>query len=357
MGEHHQPRFHLGENVPLTNPSSAAAALAGTRALITGGLGFIGSNLAQRLTSAGVHVTILDNVTEGSGAHWANLDGFAEKVDVRVGDVRDPRTLAHCLKDASIVFNLAAQTSHMGSMADPRTDLAINTSAQLELLETCRHTNPTARVVYASTRQVYGVPDTLPVAETHPLRPVDVNGINKISGEFYHTLYSNVYDVRSTVLRLTNTYGPRMRIADAKQMFFGAWVGAALSRRTFEVWAPDELRDFTFVDDAVDALITAGVSDIAIGKVYNIGGFGAVRLRDLADLLVREVDKAQYVIKEFPADRKKIDIGSYYADDSLFRRDTGWCPKTELRDGVHSTVEYYKNHVAEYIDGSTSNRV
>jgi UDP-glucose 4-epimerase len=356
VGERHQPRVSPRENTPLTNPLSAARALAGARALITGGLGFIGSNLARTLTSAGVHVTILDNLTEGSGANWANLDGFAETVEVSVGDVRDPHTLTQCLKDASIVFNLAAQTSHMGSMADPRADLAINSSAQLELLETCRHTNPTARVVYASTRQVYGVPDTLPVAETHPLRPVDVNGINKISGEFYHTLYSNVYGVRSTVLRLTNTYGPRMRIADAKQMFLGAWIGAALSHRPFEVWAPDELRDFTFVDDAVEALIIAAVSDIAVGKVYNIGGFGAVRLRALAELLVGEVDEAQYVIKEFPTNRKKIDIGSYYADDSLFRRDTGWCPKTELPAGVRSTVEYCKHRVAEYIDGSTFNR-
>ncbi|MCW5550088.1 MAG: NAD-dependent epimerase/dehydratase family protein [Opitutaceae bacterium] len=233
--------------------------------LITGGLGFIGSNLARRLVALGARVTILDSLIPEYGGNRRNLAGIEGKVAVHLSDVRDRHSLPAFVRGQDFLFNLAGQTSHMDSMTDPETDLEINCRAQLSILETCRRHNPGIRVVFASTRQIYGRPDYLPVDEKHPLRPVDVNGINKLAGEEYHLLYSEVHGIRSTVLRLTNTIGPRMRIKDARQTFVGVWVRRILEERPFEVWGGAQLRDFTYVDDAVEALLLAATRPEAEG--------------------------------------------------------------------------------------------
>jgi nucleoside-diphosphate-sugar epimerase len=247
------------------------------------------------------------------------------------------------------MFNLAGQTSHMDSMSDPHTDLEINAKAQLSMLEACRRHNPGIKVVFASTRQIYGKPDYLPVDEKHPLRPVDVNGINKMAGEFYHILYNNVYGVRAAVLRLTNTIGPRMRIKDARQTFLGVWIRLLLEGKSFEVWDGPQLRDFTYVDDAVEALLLAGADVRADGQVYNLGGPPPVSLADLAAMLVRANSGGSYEVKAYPADRKRIDIGDYYADFGKIGRDLGWRPKTNLETALEKTLTYYRDNLAQYL--------
>jgi UDP-glucose 4-epimerase len=321
----------------------------GRRVLITGGLGFIGSNLARRLVGLGAQVTILDALIPEYGGHRHNIAGLGAKVRVRIGDVRDRARLPGLVRGQEYLFNLAGQTSHMDSMTDPDTDLEINCRAQLSILEACRRHNPTLRVVFASTRQIYGRPEYLPVDERHPLRPVDVNGINKLAGEEYHLLYSEVYGIRSTVLRLTNTIGPRMRVKDARQTFLGVWVKQVLSGAPFEVWGGTQLRDFTYVDDAVEALLLAAASPRAVGRVYNLGGSGRISLRELADLVVAAAGGGKYVVRKFPADRKKIDIGDYYADDRLIRRELGWKPRTTIRESVERTVEFFRAELPHYL--------
>ena len=323
-------------------------AFRGRRVAITGGLGFIGSNLAHRLVELGSEVLLIDNLWPDYGGNATNIAGFESAVDVNISDVRDEFSLRHLLQGHDYLFNLAGQTSHLDSMTDPYSDLDINCRAQLSILEACRKYNPGIKIVFASTRQIYGRPQQLPVDESHLLHPVDVNGINKMAGEWYHTLYHEVHGIRTCSLRLTNTFGPRMRIKDARQTFLGIWIHRALDGLAFEVWGGEQLRDFTYVDDAVDAFLLSAVSDSADGMVFNLGGDGVISLRDLAETVVRVVGSGSFEVHEFPAERKKIDIGDYYADDSLIRERLGWEPRTSLEEGLRSTVEYYRFHHNDY---------
>lgn len=323
-------------------------AFAGKRTVVTGGAGFIGSHLARRLVAAGAEVTIVDSLVPQYGGNLANLSDFRDNVRLNVSDVRDPFSIRHLLRDQDYLFNLAGQTSHADSMTDPVTDLNINCAAQLSILEACREVNPGIRVVFASTRQLYGRPEYLPVDELHPLRPVDVNGINKLAGEQYHRLYSDVYGIRSSILRLTNTYGPGMRICDARQTFLGIWIRQALEGQPIEVWGGEQLRDFNYVSDVVDALLLAASSDEAIGQCFNLGGPERISLADLAQLLCELQPGVEFTVLPFPEERKAIDIGDFYADYSRFSQ-LGWQPGTRLRHGLERTVRYFSNNLQAYL--------
>ena len=317
--------------------------------LITGGLGFIGSNLACRLVDLGANVLLVDSLVPEYGGNLFNIDGIRDRVQVNISDVRDEHSMRYLVQGQDYLFNLAGQTSHMDSMTDPFTDLEINCRAQLSILEACRKYNPDLKIVFASTRQIYGKPDTLPVDETHLLRPADVNGINKMAGEWYHILYNNVYGLRACALRLTNTYGPRMRIKDARQTFLGVWMRLIAQGQPFEVWGGAQRRDFTYVEDAVDAFLRAAASDDANGEVFNLGGTSVLTLTQLADLLVEVAGAGEYETRVFPADRKRIDIGDYYADDSRLRSALGWEPKVAEREGLARTLAYYRTNLDAYL--------
>jgi UDP-glucose 4-epimerase len=322
---------------------------AGRRVLVTGGLGFIGSNLVRTLVGLGARVAVVDSLVPEYGGNRRNLAGIAGRVKVHVADVRDWPRLPRLVRGQDYLFNLAGQTSHMDSMTDPQTDLDINCRAQLAILEACRQHNPGIRIVFASTRQIYGKPDYLPVDERHPLRPVDVNGINKIAGESFHLLYSQVHGIAATALRLTNTIGPRMRIKDARQTFVGIWIRRLLEGRPFEVWGGAQVRDFTYVDDAVEAFLLAAARPEAVGEVFNLGGPPPVTLQALAGLLVEIHGRGEFTVRTFPTDRKKIDIGDYYADDRRIARRLGWKPRTDLRTALRLTLEYYGTELRHYL--------
>jgi UDP-glucose 4-epimerase len=318
--------------------------------LITGGLGFIGSNMARRLVDCGAKVTLVDSLIPEYGGSLFNINGLEDRLQVNIADVRDRHSMAYLVQGQDYLFNLAGQTSHMDSMEDPYTDLEINCLAQLSILEACRRHNPGIKVVFASTRQMYGKPDYLPVNENHLLRPVDVNGINKMAGEWYHILYNNIYGIRATALRLTNTYGPRMRIKDARQTFLGVWIKLLAQGQPFEVWEGQQLRDFTFVDDAVDALVAAAANERANGRVFNLGGEQAITLKELADLLVEaNGGEGRYEVRSFPANRKRIDIGDYYADYTSIFETLGWQPRVHLREGLALTLKFFKQELENYL--------
>jgi UDP-glucose 4-epimerase len=317
--------------------------------LITGGLGFIGSSLARRLINLGAHVTLVDSLIPTYGGNLFNIEDFRDKVTVNVCDVRDPFAMAYLLQGKDYLFNLAGQTSHMDSMTDPQTDLDINANAQLSILEACRKSNPKIKIVFASTRQIYGKPDYLPVDEKHPIRPVDVNGINKLAGEWYHLLYNNVYGIRACALRLTNTYGPGMRVKDARQTFLGIWVRLLLEGKPIKVFGDGlQLRDFNYVDDCVEAMLLAGASNGANGKVFNLGSSEVVGLKDLAKLMVDLGHGGTYELIPFPPERKAIDIGDYFSDFSLIEKELSWSPKVGLREGLLKTMAYYHDHKKHY---------
>lgn len=324
-------------------------AFTGRKVLITGGLGFIGSNLAQRLVDLGAEVVLVDSLIPEYGGNLFNVAGIKDRVQVNISDVRDRHGMQYLVQGQDYLFNLAGQTSHMDSMQDPDTDLNINCRAQLSMLEACRHHNPRIKVVFASTRQIYGKPEYLPVDEKHLLRPVDVNGINKMAGEWYHILYNNVYELRTCALRLTNTIGPRMRIKDARQTFLGVWVRLLLEGKPFEVWGGEQLRDFTYVDDAVDGFLLAAASEDVNGQVFNLGCERVISLKDLADLLVEVNGGGRYELRPFPPARKRIDIGDYYADYSRIRSVLQWEPKVSLREGLSRTLAFYRDNLAHYL--------
>jgi dTDP-glucose 4,6-dehydratase/UDP-glucose 4-epimerase len=324
-------------------------AYSGKAVLITGGLGFIGSNLARSLVAQGAKVTIVDSLIPQYGGNPFNIDDIRDKVVVNVCDVRDPFAMAYLLQGTDFLFNLAGQTSHMDSMTDPQNDLDINSSAQLSILEACRKVNPGIKIVFASTRQLYGKPDYLPVDEKHPIRPVDVNGINKLAGEWYHLLYNNVYGIRACALRLTNTYGPGMRVKDARQTFLGIWVRLLIEGKPIKVFGDGlQLRDFNYVDDCVEALLLAGASEEANGKIYNLGSKEVVGLKALAEMMVQLGYGGTFELVPFPPERKAIDIGDYYSDFSLITRELGWQPRVGLEGGLQRTMGYYKLQHSNY---------
>jgi UDP-glucose 4-epimerase len=323
----------------------------GKKVLITGGLGFIGSNLARELAVQGANVTLVDSLIPTYGGNPYNIHDIRDRLTVNVCDVRDPFAMAYLLQGKDYLFNLAGQTSHMDSMSDPQTDLEINAAAQLSILEACRTANLGIKIVFASTRQLYGRPDYLPVDEKHPIRPVDVNGINKLAGEWYHLLYNNVYGIRACALRLTNTYGPGMRVKDARQTFLGIWVRLLIEGKPFKIFGDGlQLRDFNYVDDCVSALLLAGASDYANGKVFNLGSSEVVGLKALADTMVALGYGGAYELIPFPPERKAIDIGDYYSDFSLITKELGWVPKVGLSEGLLKTIAFYKEHHAHYWD-------
>lgn len=319
------------------------------KVLITGGVGFIGSNLARSLVAQGALVTLVDSLIPEYGGNLFNIDDFKHDINLNISDVRDPFAISHLMKDKDYLFNLAGQTSHLDSMNNPEMDLAVNVSAQLSILESCRHVNPEIKVIFASTRQLYGKPDYLPVDEKHKISPVDINGINKLAGELYHILYNNVYGVRTCVLRLTNTFGPGMRVKDARQTFLGIWVRSLIENTPIKVFGDgNQLRDFNYIDDCVNALMLAGMSNISNGKVYNLGNSEIISLKDLADLLVNLWQRGSYETVPFPEERKMIDIGDYYADYSMISEDLGWTPKVSLKEGLVKTIDYYAKNSRFY---------
>ncbi len=333
-----------------TVPTDHHAFFRDKHVLITGGLGFIGSNLAHRLVSLGADVLIVDSLIPEYGGNVFNVHGLEEQLRVNIADVRDEHGLRYLVQGQDVIFNLAGQVSHTDSMIDPYTDLEINARSQLSLLEACRHGNPAAKVVFASTRQIYGRPEYLPVDERHPLQPADVNGINKLAGEWYHMVYHQVYGLRTVSLRLTNTYGPRMRIRDARQTFIGWWFRQLLEGQTLGIFGNGlQVRDFNYVDDVIEALLMVAFHEVADGQIYNLGSDDPINLLNLARLMIEVNGGGQYELRPFPDDRKRIDIGDYYGDYRRIRSKLGWRPLVGLRDGLTRTMDYFRANLEHYV--------
>ena len=319
------------------------------KVLITGGLGFIGSNLAIRLVDLGAKVTLVDSLIPQYGGNLWNIEPIKDRVKVNISDVRDEHSMKYLVDGQDFLFNLAGQTSHIDSMEDPGTDLEINAVAQLKILEACRHYNPQIKLVFASTRQIYGKPISIPVDESHPLRPVDVNGINKMAGEQYHLVYNQVYGIRSSILRLTNTYGPRMRVKDARQTFLGIWIRRIIEGKPVTIYGDgSQLRDFNYVDDVVDALILAAASDKTNGQIYNLGAADTLSLTDTAKLLVDLNQSGMYEYIPFPENRKVIDIGDYSGNYDKIKQELGWQPRVSLEEGLKRTLSFYQTNYPHY---------
>jgi UDP-glucose 4-epimerase len=333
-----------------SDTSSAPSPYAGRSILITGGLGFIGSNLSRRLADLGARVTVVDSLIPDYGGNRFNLSGYESRVCVDIADVRDPYSMRALVQGQDVIFNLAGQVSHIDSMTDPLTDLEINARSQLSILEACRYENPGVKIVYAGTRQQYGKPRYLPLDEDHLQAPTDVNGVNKLAGEWYHIVYHTAYGLRTTSLRLTNTYGPRQLIKHNRQGFIGWFIRQAVEGQTIELYGDGrQLRDLTYVDDVVEAFLLAGASEEANGRVYNLGGPAPISLYELACTIVEIAGSGGVALVPWPEERKKIDIGDVYSSFSRIEAELGWRPGTPLREGLARTLDYYRQHLGRYL--------
>jgi len=325
------------------------------RVLITGGLGFIGSTVAHQLVALGARVLIVDSLIPEYGGNHFNIAGIEDRVRLNIADVRQQSTMNYLVRGQDVIFNLAGQVSHIDSMQDPYTDLEINCRAQLFILEACRRYNPSVKVVFAGTRQVYGRPDTLPVTEDHLVRPTDVNGINKVAGEYYHLVYNNVFGVPACSLRLTNVYGPRQLIKHNRQGFIAWFIRLALEDREIQIYGDgSQRRDLVYVDDAADAFLRAGATDESNGQVFNVGGMEPITHRDLVELLISIAGTGRYRFVEWPPEKRAIDIGDFYADSSRIRGTLGWQPAVPLAEGFRRTVAYYRAHLHHYVPAADS---
>lgn len=331
--------------------AALTAAYRGRDVLITGGLGFLGSNLGRALLGLGAKVTVVDSLLPEYGGNLWNVHDIEDRIHVNIADVRDTHSMRYLVRSREIIFNLAGQVSHIDSMRDPYTDLDINCRSQLSILEACRHNNRDVKIVYAGTRQQYGKPLYLPVDEKHLMQPTDVNGINKMAGEWYHILYANVYGIRATSLRLTNSYGPGMLLKHGRQGFIPWFVRKVVVGEPIEVFGTgQQKRDMNFVDDIVDAFLRAGATDATNGEVYNLGGDEVISLESFVQTLIDVAGGGKYTIVPFPEEGKRIDIGDYYGTYEKFQSAVGWQPRVGIREGLRRTVEYYRAHASHYLN-------
>ena len=319
------------------------------KVLVTGGLGFIGSNLAIELVKLGANVVVADNLDPAGGANYFNLDPVRNDLEIVEGDSTDLALMERLVPGCSHVFNLAGRVSHIESMQDPFSDLRMNATGPLTVLEACRKQNREACVVYAGTRQSYGKPDILPVVENLLLKPVDVNGVSKMAGEAFHMVYHKAYGMPTVSLRMVNTFGPRQLVKHARQGFIGWFIRQSIDGEEIQIYGDgQQFRGFNYIDDVVTALLTAGCNNNVIGDYFNLGGMQPVTLEVLVQTLLRAAGTGSYRLVPFPEERKSIDIGSAFSSFMKFNFATGWKPTTSLEDGLVKTVEYYKRHKTHY---------
>jgi UDP-glucose 4-epimerase len=322
----------------------------GRSVLITGGLGFIGSNLARRLAEVdGIKIKIIDSLYPDYGGNLYNIEGINDKVELHLADMADNYTINHLVGGVDYIFNLAGSISHIDSMTMPHSDLQSNCAAQLSLLEACRMFNPTVKIIFTSTRQVYGTPLYLPVDERHRIQPLDINGINKYAAEMYHLLYARAYGLRTVILRLTNTYGERQQLLHNRQGFISWFIRQALNNETIQLFGDGrQRRDLNYVDDVTDAILLAGSSVEAEGEIFNLGHPQNFSLMEIAAEIIRIAGSGSVVGAPFPPDRQNTEIGNCYCSYKKIANVLGWQPKINLIEGLMRTIGYYQRNENYY---------
>jgi UDP-glucose 4-epimerase len=345
-----RPRPSIRYKRHIDTSDSLASGFQNRNVVVTGGLGFIGSNLALRLARAGAHVTVIDSAVAGCGANPYNLAPASRDIRVISGDIAHADRFAGALLSAEVIFNLAGEISHIHSMQQPWRDAALNAMAHLRFLDECARRAPGIRVVYAGTRQIFGAPKYLPVDESHPVRPVDFNGIHKYAAAEYHLLYSAMGRVDAVVLNLTNVYGPRLALNIPCQGFLASFFRRALFGQTIEIFGDGrQLRDPVFIDDVTGAFLLAGAARAPESRFLNVGGAQPLPLARIAEIVAASASAPAPVLRPFPEDRKRIDIGSYATNSNRIAQVLGWKPATPFADGVRATLEFFRAEFPHYL--------
>lgn len=317
--------------------------------LITGGLGFVGSNLAIRLVEEGARVTLVDSMLPLYGGNLFNIQPVRDRVVVNFSDIRDRNSMNYLVRDKDYIFHLAGQVSHVDSITDPFNDVEINVTGTLVVLEACRRFNPVARVIFSGTRGQYGPSVKLPVDENAPLNPMGTYAITNLAAEKLVLMYHDVHHVKGTCLRITNTYGPRHQMRHNRYGVLNWFLRLALDDETIPAFGDGRiLRDFVFIDDLVDALLQTGATDAAYGDVFNIGSGGAISFIDLIGKIIELTGSGHSQFAPFTEERKALEPGDYWADITKIQKKIGWSPKVGLDDGLRRTIEYYRQNRDHY---------
>lgn len=322
----------------------------GQKALVLGGLGFIGSNTVHTLVGLGAEVTIFDSMIPGLGGNMANVKGIEKRIRIVQRDMRDFPILCEAVKGQQFIFNCAGQSTHSDSMLNPMEDLQVNLVSNINLLEACKKYNKDAKIVFAGTRAEIGKPARLPVNEKSTPYPLDIYSVDKWAASQYHVLYNNYHGIRACSIRVSNCYGPRSQMQHAKFNIMNWFIRLALEYRTIKVFGDGkQIRDYNYVQDAVDSLILAAQSEKSNGKIYCIGSGKKTMFIDYIKKIVKVAGSGSYELVDWPKDKKKIDIGDFYSDFKLIKKELGWRPKTGLDKGMRKTVEFYRQRLSEYI--------
>jgi UDP-glucose 4-epimerase len=321
----------------------------GKRVLVTGGLGFIGSNLAARLVGFGAKVTVMDNMMPRHGGNLFNVKEIADRIHINFSDVRDAHSMDYLVKDQAYIFHLAGQVNHVDSIRNPIQDLDINCRGTLVLLESCRKVNPEVKIIFAGTRGEYGSSVTLPVAEDHPTNPKGIYAVTNLSAEKMILVYQDVHKIQGACLRITNTYGPRHQMAHDEYGVLNWFIRKAIDNEPIPVFGDGRiLRDFLFVDDLVNCFLKAATCKKAYGEVFNVGTGVPINFIELAEKIVQIAGTGKVAFTEFTQERKEVEPGDYYTNISKIKRIVGWEPETSLEEGLRKTIEFYRKYKKEY---------
>jgi len=323
--------------------------LKGKKILVTGGLGFIGSNLSSRLVGLGAEVMIVDNMMPRLGGNLFNVSKIADRVHMNFSDIRDSHSMDYLVKGQEFIFHLAGQVNHVDSIRNPIQDLAINCQGTLVLLECCRKYNREARIIFAGTRGEYGASVKLPVGEDHPTNPKGIYAVTNLTAEKMVLVYHDVHKIPGACLRITNTYGPRHQMAHDEYGVLNWFIRKAIDDQVIPVFGDGRiLRDFLYVDDLVDCFIETATCDGAYGEVFNVGTGIPINFIDLAQRIVKLAGKGKVAFAEFTQERREVEPGDYYTDISKIKRVIGWQPRTDLDEGLRKTIAFYRKHKKEY---------
>ena len=322
---------------------------AGKKALITGGAGFLGSNLAIRLVDLGADVTVMDIMLPEYGGNLFNLEPVRDRVRVNFSDIRDGNAMNYLVRGMDYIFHLAGQVSHIKSFTDPFQDIDINIKGSAMVMEACRKHNPGVKVVYTGTRGQYGKQTTLPVREDAELDPRGIYELSNLAAEKLIKIYHDVPGIRSILLRLTNSYGPRAQMKTPHYGVANWFIRQARDGETLRVFGDGSLlRDFLYVDDSVDAMLRSAAVEEAYGLIFNVGRDTPVTILDFVKKVLEIAGTGRWEYAPFSPERAAQEPGSYYSDITRIRKTVGWEPSTGVEDGIRRTVDYYRKHKEEY---------
>jgi UDP-glucose 4-epimerase len=321
----------------------------GKKILITGGLGFIGSNLTIRLAELGADVLVVDNMLPRQGGNMFNIEPVKDKIKINISDIRNPVSMNHLVKGQDYIFHLAGQVNHVDSVKNPLQDLSINVEGTLVIMESLRQNNPEAKVIFTGTRGEYGASLNLPVAESHSINPIGIYAITNFAAERIVLTYHNLHKIKSVCLRITNTYGPRHQMMHDEYGVFNWFIRKAMDDETIPIFGSGKiLRDYLFIDDLIDSLLLIAQCEKSYGEVFNIGSGVPLNFYDLAKIVIKTAGSGKSDFTEFTKERKALEPGDYYADISKITKLIDWKPKVSLEDGIKKTLAYYKKNKKYY---------